>query len=218
MLRSLTALIFCFLLPATGTAQVEVVLERKPTRATVYLLTPIDLIEPVFGVKPAEDPVAAIDLNAIVSAFGFRTEEGPLDLHPVSHVLHPSQDSLSFDAPWDASTAVQFGGVEALDPAEDYTLYARFEISNLDAWQSMTLFFPQSQRPDASLVVREFVRDQVFDRHQRAFDESAVVAFEDVQPNPAGRLWTIGFGLAFLGVLGFDWFRRRRLSDLNKSS
>ena len=205
-----TLLFLALFLPSVVYGQVEMVVDREHWRLTLYVSVPLELVEPVFGVPVLSDGFS-LDATELAKGIEIRSGESVIALSLVSAALHPTSDPVNFEAPWDASTAVQFAGVtEALGSLETYTVFARFERTDLNAWSEMTLFFPRNNQPNATLEVREFVRDQVHHGYLRQFDDYPVLLFPDVRPSPTKTSLTIGFGAVFLSALAYDWLRRRR--------
>ena len=216
MSRVVLSLLILFL-PSDVHGQIEMVVDREDWRLTLYVSAPLELVEPIFGASVSSDRFS-FDAAEFAKGIEVWMDEAVVDLIPVSAALHPSSDPVNFEAPWDASTAVQFAGsIEPLDSREAYTVFARFERTDLNAWSPMTFFFPKNSRPNATLEVREFVRDQVHDRYLRAFNNNPVIHFSDVRPSRTKTLLTIGFGVIFLSALSYDWLRRRRQNEVEET-
>lgn len=208
---------FVLLSPTLSYSQVEMVVQREDWRLTLYVSVPLDLVETVFGASITDDSLP-LDASAIANGLGLRTADGEIELVPVSGGLHPSSDPMNFEAPWDASTAIQFSeNLTELDPEGAYTVFAQLERTDFNAWSPMTLFFPRNSETIATIKVREFVRDQVRDSYLRQFDENPIIQFQDVRPSRTGVWLTMIFGAIFLSAMAFDWFRRKRRIAVEES-
>lgn len=110
MLRSiLFALTLAGLAAPAPARDLEIVISRNDTTATLYVRGALSLLPPVFGVdllaRGAPTETTALEAQALLANTVFETSGGPIVFEPMSAMAHPSGDLLPFSTPWDASTA-----------------------------------------------------------------------------------------------------------------
>jgi hypothetical protein len=215
--RLLLAFVTTVLALPAHASDIEMVISRNDSTATLYVRGSLALMLPVFGVDFLDGgaPSETTSLNAgdLLAKTLITTPSGPIPFEQMAAMAHPSGDPLLFDAPWDASTAMSLRSeVNSNQPITSAThdLYAGYVARNIDGLAEISFIFPAQASSRITLTIRDHSKDQIASETTINLAETQVLVLASAEPSPLFRAIFFASFMGFMVSLALLYLQRYR--------
>jgi len=202
--RLLIAAVTTVLVHPVSAADIEIVISRNDTTATLYVTGSLALLPPVFGTDLLENgpptDTTSLDATGLLAQTRITTPSSPIVFEQMTAMAHPARDPLLFDAPWDASTATSVCSEVNSDAPitlQTHDLYAGYVARDIDGLAEISVTFPTTSTFPISVTIRDFAKDQIASETTINLAETRVLVLPSAAPSPLFR------GIFFGSLIGF---------------
>ncbi len=215
MVRSILLVLTLAVVAAPAPARdLDIVISRNDTTATLYIRSTLSLLPPVFGVDLLADgtptSTTALPAQALLANTAIQTTQGPIHFEQMSAMAHPSDDLLPFETPWDASTATSVcseADARRAITAPTHDVYAGYVARDIAGLDEIQLTFAGSAA--ATLTLYDFAKGAAPRETVVDLSQTRVITLPSAAPTfpGVGLLSALG-GITFLGI-AFTGLRRK---------